>query len=110
MSGLRGDSWSLLGQNLGVANVVRSAEQTTNHPSVSMTDKCDLFCVFKKTFEAWQERGSRRPNCKNIVVDRLKILVGLGQTEGRAAHILQLGFTAQQRPEACSSRRYRNWI
>ena len=46
----------------------RSAEQTTNHPSV---------------------------------VDRLKILVGLGQTEGHAEHTLQLGFTAQQKPEAC---------
>lgn len=78
----------------------RGAEQTTNHPSVSVTDKCDLFCGFKNTLRPG-ENGIQATKVQNIVVDRLKILVGLGQTEGHAEHTLQLGFTAQQKPEAC---------
>lgn len=79
----------------------RGAEQTTNHPSVSVTDKCDLFCCgFKKTLRPGGN-GIQATKVQNIVVDRLKILVGLGQTEGHAEHTLQLGFTAQQKPEAC---------
>lgn len=79
---------------------LRGAEQTTNHPSVSVADKCDLFCGFKNTSRPG-ENGIQATEVQNIVVDRLKILVGLGQTEGYAEHTLQPGFTAQQKPEAC---------
>lgn len=75
-------------------------EQTTNHPSVSAADKCDLFCGFKNTSRPG-ENGIQTTKVQNIVVDRLKILVGLGQTERCAEHTLQLEFTAQQKPEAC---------
>lgn len=69
--------------DLEILLVVRGVEQTTNHPSVSRTDKCDLFCLFKKT-PIPGKQCFHATEVKNIVEDRLKILGGLAKPEGHA--------------------------
>lgn len=65
-------------------SVREGVDYNRNHSPVSETKECGLFCCFRKTSIAGTQQFLAN-EVSDIVENRLKILVGLAGTEGRAS-------------------------